>query len=82
MTIKEIEELEAKRHDLYADYNLSIGKPEEKGILRKLDEIDEVLDAVEAHDAEEEADTATHWDEYILDLRIDMAREDALSYER
>ena len=77
-----IEEMEAKRHDLYADYILSIGKPEEKEILRKLELMDEVLDAVEAHDAEEEADTATHWDEYLLDLRIDMAREDAMAYER
>ena len=77
-----IEEMEAKRHDLYADYILAIGKPEEKEVQRKLDLMDAVLDAMEGYEAEEEAETATHWDEYMLDLKIDMARENALAYER
>lgn len=77
-----IEEMEAKRHDLYADYILAIGKPEEKEIQRKLDLMDEVLDAMEGYEAEEEAATATNWDEYLLDLRIDLARENAPAYER
>lgn len=77
-----IEEMEAKRHDLYADYILAIGKPEEKTIQRKLELMDEVLDAMEGYEAEEEAGTATNWDEYLIDLKIDLAREDALAYER
>lgn len=77
-----IEELEQKRHDRYADYLKAIGTPDEWNILQELDAMDEELDAMEGR---EESDTGCawdSWDEYLLDLKIDMAREDALDYER
>ena len=78
-----IEEMEAKRHDLYADYILAIGKPEEKEIQRKLELMDEILDAAEDYETEEETGCVWDtWEDYLLDLQIDMAREDALAYER
>ena len=76
------DELEQKRHDRYADYIKAIGTPEEWNILHELEAMDEELDAMEGR---EEGDTGCawdSWDEYLLDLRIDMAREDALDYER
>lgn len=77
-----IAEMEIKRSDLYSDYLAAIGTEKEKAALKALDLMDEIMEAMEGYEAEEEADTAANWDEYMLDLKIDMAREDALAYER
>lgn len=82
------EEMEITRSNLYNDYLAAIGTPKEKEILRKLDLMDRILDAIEGYEAEEEEeeeeDTTTHWDEWLLDLQIDleMDRRLMMGYER
>lgn len=77
-----IEELEAKRHDRYADYLMAFGTPEELYLLHELDAMDAELDAMEKRGEGSTNCAGDNWDEYLLDLKIDMAREDALDYER
>ena len=72
-----IEEMEIQRDGLYKDYLDSIGKPEEKEILKKLGLMDEILDAMEGYEAEDEdLNTSANWDEWYIDNQIDRMRED------
>lgn len=78
-----IEEMEIQRDGLYKDYLDAIGTPQEKEILKKLDLMDEVLDAMEGYEAEDEdLNTSTNWDEWYIDNAIDREREDRMMYER
>lgn len=78
-----IEEMEIQRDGLYKDYLDSIGTSKEKELLKALDLMDEILDAMEGYEAEEEdLNTSTNWDEWYIDNAIDREREDRMLYER
>lgn len=77
-----IEEMEVKRQDLYTEYIAAIGTDQEKQILKKLDLMDEIIDAMLGYEQPEEdqdewLNTSTNWDEWALDMRIDEMREEA-----
>ena len=74
-----IEEMEAKRNDLYMEYIGAIGTDREKALVEQLDLMDEAIDAMIGYEAEldEEHRTGTNWDEWALDMRIDEMREEA-----
>ena len=79
-----IAELERERDRLYREYVDSIGTQDEKRLLKALDLMDEILDeqiAVAQDDILEESDEGDHWDEWELDHRIDMMREERMAYE-
>ena len=76
-----IAEMEIKRSDLYSDYLAAIGTEKEKAALKALDLMDEIMDAMEGYEAEEEADTAANWDEWMIDNAIDREREERMAYE-
>lgn len=78
-----IEEMEIVRSDLFNDYLgvVGTGSAKEKELVKKLDLMDAILDAMEGYEAEEEADTATNWDEWMIDNAIDREREDRMDYE-
>lgn len=81
-----IEEMEAARSKTMDEYIRAIGTPQEKVLLKTLDLFDEILDAMDGYakeEDEEETDTSTHWDEYMMDLRIDLDMDRAMmAYER
>ena len=77
-----IEEMEIKRNDLFHDYLNAIGTADEKAKLNALNLMDEILDAMEGYEAEESLNTSTNWDEWYIDHRIDLDREDRMLYER
>lgn len=77
-----IEEMEITRQDLYTEYIAAIGTDQEKPILKKLDLMDEIIDAMLGYEQTEEdqdewLNTSTNWDEWALDMRIDEMREEA-----
>ena len=74
-----IEEMEAKRNDLYMEYISAIGTDREKALVRELDLMDETIDAMIGYEEEldEAPSTGTNWDEWALDMRIDEMREEA-----
>ena len=77
-----IEEMEIKRQGLYMEYIAAIGTEQEKPILKKLDLMDEIIDAMLGYEQPEEdqdewLNTSTNWDEWALDMRIDEMREEA-----
>ena len=74
-----IEEMEAKRNDLYMEYIGAIGTDREKALVLELDLMDEAIDAMIGYEAEldEAPSTGTNWDEWALDMRIDEMREEA-----
>ena len=81
--IMSIAEMEQERDRLYRDYIKVIGTPEEKRLLKAIDLMDEILDAQEQREeSAEDTNKATNWDEWDLDYRIDMMREERMAYER
>ena len=76
-------ELEAIRENVYWDYIKALGTDREQLLLTELDRLDAAMDLLnESQIPAEDVNTTIHWDEWMLDLKIDMAREDALAYER
>jgi hypothetical protein len=77
-----IAEMEQERDRLYREYIKAIGTPEEKRLLKAIDLMDEILDAQEKREeAAEDTNDATNWDEWELDHRIDIMREERIAYE-
>lgn len=78
-----IAEMEIERDRMYREYVKAIGTPDERRLLKKLDLMDEIMDAQIEHEKELEEleDTATHWDEWMIDNAIDRMREDRMAYE-
>lgn len=78
-----IEEMETKRSGLITEYIGAIGTEREKALIRKLDLMDEIIDAMIGYEEEQEEESpiAINWDEWMLDNRIDQMREDRMAYE-
>lgn len=78
-----IEEMETKRSGLYMKYISAIGTEREKALVRELDLMDEIIDAMIGYEEEQEEEPtiAINWDEWMLDNRIDQMREDRMAYE-
>lgn len=71
-----IAEMEIERDRLYGEYIKAIGTGREKELLKKLDMMDEIMDAQEQHEEElEDMNESINWDEWMLDHKIDMERD-------
>ena len=71
-----MEQMEAERDRMYWEYIKAIGTPEEKVLQKKLEVMDECMDAYEQYEAElEDTNEAINWDEWMIDQRIDDLRD-------
>lgn len=79
-----IAKMEQERDRLYREYLDAIGTPDEKRLLKTLGLMDEILNeqiAVAQDDILEESDEGDHWDEWMIDNKVDQMREERMAYE-
>ena len=77
--------METERGRIYWDYIKALGTTKEKELLKALNLMDEGIERMEQLEQElQEFDTCDNWEEWMIDHRIDMEREEqaAMAYER
>ena len=73
----QMEEMEVLRHRVYLDYVRAIGTDREQMLLTELDRIDAAMELLDESEIDaEDMHNVIHWDEWMMDNRIDRARED------